>query len=190
MATQLKEAKRMYIALNFLGDIYVFYTEWRTKCHTIDCARNTFLLLQKHLTSGTELILIGWKIFPNKEHVHCDHRFASQPLANEPLHSSQLLTQVFRKRATQLHYVGPELRYIFWPPRRPENVAQLRAHIVKLCRAFWRLVSKSCDECKGLFAESCEAKRWLHWTCSLLETISQPMRINSTFSGRQGDQKM
>ena len=25
-------------------------------------------------------------------------------------------TQVFRKRATQLHYVGPELRYIFWPP--------------------------------------------------------------------------
>jgi len=24
--------------------------------------------------------------------------------------------QVFRKRAAQLHYVGPELRYIFWPP--------------------------------------------------------------------------
>ena len=23
-------------------------------------------------------------------------------------------TQVFRKRAAQLHYVGPELRYIFW----------------------------------------------------------------------------
>jgi len=48
------------------------------KCHTIDCARNTFLLLQKHLTSGTELILIGWKIVPNEEHVQCDHRFASQ----------------------------------------------------------------------------------------------------------------
>ena len=49
-------------------------------------------------------------------------------------------TQVFRKRVAQLHYVGPELRYIFWPPfsdlqRRQENVAQLRAHIVKLCRA-------------------------------------------------------
>jgi len=29
------------------------YTGWRTKCHTIDCARNTFLLLQKHLTSGS-----------------------------------------------------------------------------------------------------------------------------------------
>ena len=66
------------------------YTGWRTKCHTIDCARNTFLVFKKHLTSGTELILIGWKIVPNEEHVQCDHRFASQPLANEPLHSSQL----------------------------------------------------------------------------------------------------
>ena len=65
-------------------------TGLRTKCHTIDCAHNTFLLLQKHLTSGTELILIGWKIVPNEEHVQCDHRLASQPLANEPLHSSQL----------------------------------------------------------------------------------------------------
>ena len=42
---------------------------WRTKCHTVDCAHNTFLLLQKHLTSGTELILIGCKIVPNEEHV-------------------------------------------------------------------------------------------------------------------------
>ena len=41
-------------------------TEWRTKCHTIDCTHNTFLLLQNHLTSGTELILIGWKIVPNE----------------------------------------------------------------------------------------------------------------------------
>ena len=42
------------------------------------------------MTSGTELILIGWKIVPNEELVQCDHRFASHPLANEPLHSSQL----------------------------------------------------------------------------------------------------
>ena len=70
------------------------------------------------MTSGIVLILIGWKIVPNEEHVQCDHRFASQPLANEPLHLSQLFDQVFRKRAAQLHYV-----------------AQLRAHIVKLCRA-------------------------------------------------------
>ena len=27
---------------------------------------NTFLFLEKHLTSGTELIPIGWKIFPNE----------------------------------------------------------------------------------------------------------------------------
>jgi hypothetical protein len=55
------------------------HTEWRKKCHTIDCARNTFLLLKTHLTSGTELILMGWKIVPNEEHVQCDHRFASGP---------------------------------------------------------------------------------------------------------------
>ena len=72
-------------------------TRWHTKCHTIDCARNTFLLLQKHLTSDTELILIGWKIVPNEEHVQCDHRFASQPLANEPLHSSQLFEMSLQK---------------------------------------------------------------------------------------------
>jgi hypothetical protein len=63
---------------------------WRTNCYTIDCKHNTFLLLQKHLTSGTELIFTGWEIVPNEEHIQCDHRFASQPLANEPLHSSQL----------------------------------------------------------------------------------------------------
>ena len=43
-----------------------WYTWWRTKCHTTDCTHNTFLFLQKHLTSGTELILIGWKIVPNE----------------------------------------------------------------------------------------------------------------------------
>ena len=54
--------------------------------------------------------------------------------------------------AAQLHYVGPELHYIFWPPL---------------------------DECKGSFARGCEAERWSHWTCSSLGTIFQPMRINS-----------
>ena len=85
---------KTYTSTSFTINIYLFviisavlvkiivYTEWRTKCHTILCACNTFLLLQKHLTSGTELILIGWKIVPNEEHVQCDHRFASQPLAN------------------------------------------------------------------------------------------------------------
>ena len=46
--------------------IFVIHTEWRRKCHTTDCTHNTFLFLQKHLTSGTELILIGWKTVPNE----------------------------------------------------------------------------------------------------------------------------
>ena len=68
------------------------------------------------------------------------------------------LSQVFRKRAAQ---------------------AQLRAHNEIVPRAFWRLVPKSCDECKSSFARGCEAKRWSHWTCSSLGTIFLPMRINS-----------
>ena len=44
---------------------FTVYTGWRTKCHTFDCTHNTFLLLQKHSTSGTGLILVGWKIVPN-----------------------------------------------------------------------------------------------------------------------------
>ena len=85
----------------------LIYREWRTKCHTIDCARNTFLLLQKHLTSGTKLILIGWKIVPNEEHVQCDHRFASQPLANQPLHSSQLFDTSLQKARGTTSLCGP-----------------------------------------------------------------------------------
>jgi len=60
------------------------------KCHTIDCARNTFLLLQEHLTPGTE---------------SAGHNFI----------------MCYCATFSGLH-------------RRPENVAQLRAHIVKLCR--------------------------------------------------------
>jgi len=72
------------------------------------CARNTFLLLQKLLTSGTELILIGWKIVPNEEHVQCDdHRFALQPLANEPLHSSQLFDTSLQKARGTTSLCGP-----------------------------------------------------------------------------------
>jgi len=79
----------------------LFYTGWCTKCHT--CAHNTFLLLEKHLTPGTELILIGLKIVPNGEHVQCDHRFATQSLANEPLHSLQLFdTSLQKARGTTL----------------------------------------------------------------------------------------
>jgi len=83
-------------------------------------------------------------------------------LQTNPCIRRNFSTQAFRKRAAQLHYV-----------------AQLRAHSEVVPRAFWRLVSKSCDECKGSFARGCEAKRWSHWTCSSLGTIFQPVMINS-----------
>jgi len=38
-------------------------------------------------------------------------------------------TQVFRKRAAQPHYVGPELHYIFWPPW-PPNLFPLQFEIL------------------------------------------------------------
>jgi len=100
--------------------------------------RNTFLLLQKHLTSGTELILIGWKIVPNEEHGQCDHHFASQPLANKPLHSSQLFDTGLQKSAWHnLTMWALSCATFSGLQRRPENVAQLRAR-------------------------GCEAKQWSH----------------------------
>ena len=66
-----------------------------------------FCYYKKHLKSGTELILIGWKIVPNEEHVQCDHRFASQPLANEPLHSSQLFDTSLQKVRGTTSLCGP-----------------------------------------------------------------------------------
>ena len=94
-------------------------------------------LLQKHLTSGIELILIGWEIVPNEEHVQCDHRFASQPLANDPCIRHNFSTKVFRKRAAQLHYVGPELRYILWPPKEARKCSAAQGpHCEVVPRAF------------------------------------------------------
>ena len=98
------------------------HTGWPTKCHTIDCARNTFLLSKKHLTSGTELILINWKIVPNEEHVQCDHRFASQPLANEPLNSSKLFDTSLQKARGTTSLCGPWAALLLWRPGGPENV--------------------------------------------------------------------
>ena len=88
----------------------------------------TFLLLQRHLTSGTELILIGWKIVPNEENVQCDHRFASQPLGNEPLHSSQLFdTSLQKARGTTSLCSCATFSGLFWPPK--EVVSQNGGHI-------------------------------------------------------------
>jgi len=57
-STEVKERIEVHIyspcglSWLFLGwnlPLPFFNTGWRTKCRTIDCARNTFLLLQKHL---------------------------------------------------------------------------------------------------------------------------------------------
>ena len=47
-------------------------------------------------------------LFPNEEHVQCDHRFATQPLANETLHSSQLFDTSLQKArgTTLLHFLA------------------------------------------------------------------------------------
>ena len=67
----------------------------------------THFYYYKSMTSGTELILICWKIVPNEEHVQCDHRFASQPLANEPLNSSQLFDTSLQKVRGTTSLCGP-----------------------------------------------------------------------------------
>jgi len=101
-------------------------------------------------------------------------------LQTNPCIRHNFSTQVFRKRAAQHHYVGPELRYIFWPPKEARKCSEAQGpHSDVVPRAFWRLVSISCEECMGSFARGCEGKRWSHWTCSSLWTIFQPMRINS-----------
>jgi len=51
-------------------------------------------------------------------------------LQTNPCIRHNFSTQVFRKREAQLLYVAS-----FGGQKRPENVAQLRTHIVKLCRA-------------------------------------------------------
>jgi len=69
---------------------------------------------------------------------------------------------------------------LLWRPENARKCSVAQApHSEVVPRVFWRLVSKSCDECKGSFARGCEAKRWSHWTYSSLGTIFQPMRINS-----------
>ena len=51
-------------------------------------------------------------------------------LQTNPCIRHNFSTQVFRKRAAQLRYVGPELRYISWSPWPP-----LEARETKKCSA-------------------------------------------------------
>ena len=87
------------------------FTMWALSCATFS---GLFWPPLEHLTSGTELILIGWKIVPDEEHVQNDHRFPHNLLQTNLCIRHNFSTQIFRKRTAQLHYVGPELRYIFW----------------------------------------------------------------------------
>jgi len=97
------------------------------------------------------------------------HRFASHPLANEPLHSSQLFDTSLQKARGTSSICGP------WA------ALHFRAHIVKLCRAL------SEDLCRKVVTSARVRLQkdvrqnggWSHWTCSSLGTIFQPMRINS-----------
>jgi len=89
-------------------------------------------------------------------------------LQTNPCIRHNFSTQVFRKRAASCATFSGLQRSAAQGPQSEV-----------MPRAFWRLVSKICDECKGSFARGCEAKRWLHWTCYSLGTIFQPMRINS-----------
>ena len=57
----LKELRNARYIGSYVNSTSSKHTGWRTKCHTIDCTHNTLLFLQKNLTSGTELILIGWQ---------------------------------------------------------------------------------------------------------------------------------
>ena len=69
---------------------------------------------------------------------------------------------------------------LLWRPEKARKCSVAQGpHSEVVLGAFWRLVSKSCDECNGSFARGCEVKPWSHWTCSSLGTIFQPMRINS-----------
>ena len=49
-------------------------------------------------------------------------------LQTNPCIRHNFSTQVFRKRVAQLHYVGPELRFIFWPPL--ENCLLIKFYLV------------------------------------------------------------
>ena len=54
-------------------------------------------------------------------------------LQTNPCIRHNFSTQVFRKRAAQLHYVGPELRYIF-QPMRINSVPDVKCFlIIKMC---------------------------------------------------------
>jgi len=145
---------------------------WPPFCLTTSCKRTlAFVTTFRHKSSeSARHNFIMWALsclFLMKNMFNVTTVLPHNLLQTNPCIRYNFSTQVFRKRAAQLHYVGPELRYIFWPPKKARKCSTAQGtHSEVMPRAFWRLVSKSCDKCKGSLARSCEAKRWSHWTCS------------------------
>jgi len=75
---------------------------------TNPCIRQNFST-QVFRKRAAQLHYVGHELLvPNEEHVQCEHRFASQPLANEPLHSSQHFDTSLQKArgTTSLHFLA------------------------------------------------------------------------------------
>ena len=64
--------------------LFQLITEWRTKCHTIDCAHYTFLLLQKHLTSDTEWSIENTRPAPTRSDTCASTNAATLKLISRP----------------------------------------------------------------------------------------------------------
>jgi len=66
------------------------------------CILHNFLT-QVFRKRAAQLHYVGPELLvPNEEHVQCDNRFASQPLADEPLHSSQSCAARFLKICVEI----------------------------------------------------------------------------------------
>ena len=71
------------------------------------CVRHNFST-QVFRKRAAQLHYVGPELLvPKEEHVQCDHRFASQPLANEPLHSSQPFDTSLQKARGTTSLCGP-----------------------------------------------------------------------------------
>ena len=74
---------------------------------TNPCIRHNFST-QVFRKCAAQLHYVGPELLvPNEEHVQCDHRFASQPLAKEPLHSSQLFDTSLQEARGTASLCGP-----------------------------------------------------------------------------------
>ena len=91
---------------------------------TNPCIRHNFST-QVFRKRAAQLHYVGPELLvPNEEHVQCDHRFASQPLANEPLHSSQFFYTSLQKARHYFTMWALSCSTFSGLQKRPENVAQ------------------------------------------------------------------